>query len=286
MPKTRLTTRFAGSIQPTRGKQVDYYDATVRGFVLRVSPGGRKAWGVLYRRGRFKRRLSLGEFPGLGLADARQNAREVLSRIALGGDPAVDRIADRSAMTFSELSTRYLDLHARHKRSGREDARIISVELLPHWRQLLAKEVTRRDVRELLRQILDRPAPIMANRTLALVRKMFNFAIDEELLHVNPAQRVKRLAPERPRDRVLTEDEIRQVWSVLDAESALIASAVRLMLLTAQRSGEVLSMRWKDVDLLSRVVDDTVSSRQERSIPQSATFCARPADIALPARNG
>ena len=272
MPKTRLTTRFVGSVQPTSGKQVDYYDATVKGFVLRVSPGGKKTWGVFYRRGRSNRRLTLGDFPRLGLADARQRAREALSRIALGGDPAVDRAADRKAMTFSELSTSYLDLHACHKRSGREDARIIRVELLPQWRRLLAKEITRRDVRELLRRIADRPAPIMANRTLALVRKMFNFAIEEELVRDNPAQRVKRPAPERPRDRVLSEDEIRTVWSALESESAVISSAIRLMLLTAQRSGEVLSMQWVNVDLLSgwwTIPSDRSKNGQSHRVPLS-----------------
>ncbi len=80
-----------------------------------------------------------------------------------------------------------------------------------------AKEITRREVRQLLEEIADR-APIMANRPLALIRKMFNFAIERDWVEANPCQGIKRLAPERQRDRVLSDDEIRRFWAALEEE--------------------------------------------------------------------
>lgn len=113
-----------------------------------------------------------------------------------------------------------------------------------------AKEITRRDVRNLLEEIAER-APIMANRTLALIRKMYNFAIERDWVEANACQGIKWLAPERQRDRVLSEDEIRRFWAALDEEHPITAALFRLRLLTAQRGGEVHGATWDEMDLQS-----------------------------------
>ena len=95
-------------------------------------------------------------------------------------------------------------------------------------------------------------APIMANRTLALVRKMFNFAIERDWLEANPCHMVKRPGTEKQRDRVLNDDEIRRVWSALDKEESMIAALFRLRFLTAQRGGEVQGASWAEIDLENR----------------------------------
>jgi integrase len=91
----------------------------------------------------------------------------------------------------------------------------------------------------------------MANRTLALVRKMFNFAIERDWLEANPCHMVKRPGVEKPRDRVLSEDEIKRVWAALDREHDIVAALFRLRLLTAQRGGEVQGAAWSEIDLVS-----------------------------------
>jgi len=118
------------------------------------------------------------------------------------------------------------------------------------WGSRKVKDIQRRDVRELLDEIAAR-APIMANRTLALVRKMFTFAIEHDWLEANPCQMIKRFAPERQRDRVLSEDEVRALWKAPDSEGAIIAAVFRFRLLTAQRGGEVLGAAWDEMDLTS-----------------------------------
>ncbi|MGE0447652.1 MAG: tyrosine-type recombinase/integrase [Vicinamibacterales bacterium] len=89
----------------------------------------------------------------------------------------------------------------------------------------------------------------MANRTLALVRKMFNFAIERDWVEHNPCHMLKRAAPERQRDRVLTEDEIRAVWTAAGEEQPIIRALFRLRLLTAQRGGELHGASWAEIDL-------------------------------------
>lgn len=157
-------------------------------------------------------------------------------------------------MTFGEVARHYLDRHARpKKRSWREDARILARDVLPRWARRRARDVTARDVRRLLDAIVDRGAPIQANRTLAVVRRVFTWAAapDRALVPqaLNPCRGLERPAPERQRERVLSSDELRALWRALDAESLPVASLFRLYLLTAQRDGEVRTMKWSDVDL-------------------------------------
>jgi integrase len=116
------------------------------------------------------------------------------------------------------------------------------------WGIRRIKDIKRRDVRELLDEIVERGAPIMANRTLALVRKMFNFAIEREWLESNPCQMIKRPAPDRQRRRVLNEEEVRAVWKALDEEHPIIAALFRIRLLTAQRGSEVHGASWEEID--------------------------------------
>ena len=119
-------------------------------------------------------------------------------------DPGRQKIDDRRAETFSDLAREYIERHASKKRSGREDVRLLNgsphkkktgkvphVPLVTRWGPRRIKDIKRRDVRELLDEVATR-APIMANRTLALVRKMFNFAIEHEWLEANPCHMVKR----------------------------------------------------------------------------------------------
>jgi len=139
-----------------------------------------------------------------------------------------------------------------------------STELLPVWQHRKLAEITRRDVRDLLAKIVERPAPIMANRVWALVNRIFNFAIEQDWLDTgNPATRITKQT-ETSRGRVLTDDELRALWTALESCKTLtragepstgpaippmIARGLQVLLLTAQRPGEVFRMRWRDVDL-------------------------------------
>ncbi len=248
--RARLTHRAVATFKPPSVGVLDIWDETLTGFGVRVASSGLKTFHVRYRAkgARKRRRLKLGVFPTLSLAQARGLARKKLSEAELGQDPAGERAAERRAPTFQALAELYLEKHAVHKRSGREDRRIIEKELFPRWRQMHAKAIKRPDVFALLDPITER-APIMSNRVLACARKVFNFGVVRGLVEVNPCALVPAPAKERQRDRVLSEAEIREVWRDLANEQIFVASVLRLRLLTAQRGGEVLAMRWEDLDI-------------------------------------
>jgi integrase len=206
----------------------------------------------MYRHGGRLRRLTLGTYPPLTLADARDKAKAALHSAGLGGDPAADKKAERLAETIAELADGYLNMHAKpHKRSWREDERLLNREILPRWRNRKVRDVKRRDIIALLDAIVERGAPIQANRVLALTRKMFNWGISRDILEVNPCAQVKHPGNEQQRQRVLTEAEIRSVWLAFEQVGPLLGRIFQLRLLTAQRGAEVQAMRWKDVDLSS-----------------------------------
>lgn len=262
MPIRKLTARGVETLQPDPETFLELWDTDVPGFGIRVSPAGLKTWFVRYRHAGRRRRMKIGTFPALSLGKARERARKELAQAELGKDPAAVKAEGRTAPTFRKLAEKYLELHAPKKRSFREDRRILTKELLPKWGGTQAKEIRRADVIELLDVIAERPAPIMANRTLALARKVYNFGIKRGIVEANPCALVERPGEEKRRDRVLSDTEIATLWRELDATEKRkgrkrpvricpedAAAVFRLRLLTAQRGGEVLGMRWDELDL-------------------------------------
>ncbi len=144
-----------------------------------------------------------------------------------------------------------------HKRSWGEDRRKLSAEVLDAWGDLAVHEISRRQVRELVDGINRRGHPVQANRTRALLHKLFAWAVEQDILQVNPAAGTPRPGgseQHRQRDRVLTADELRAFWAVTEpgadeAMTAPMSAFWRLRLITAQRAGEVVAIQWDDLDL-------------------------------------
>src|SRR2546422_2372297 len=166
----------------------DLRDGGQRGLVLTVLPSGSKQWTARYRFGGRHRRLVLGDYPAVSLSKARNLAADIRIAVRNGQDPVAERKAAKapSEDTVAALSADYLKKHARKfKRSAAEDERILNVYVLPSWKDRAVKEITRRDVRALVEAIADRGAPVMANRVLAIIRKMLNFAVGHEWIEAN-----------------------------------------------------------------------------------------------------
>jgi integrase len=228
-----------------------------RGFGIRVKPDGTKIFFYGYDSPvtGARRFLTLGEYPGLSLKDATIKHGEAYKLVKAGGDPLeVKHQASedhRKAPTVKTLCGEYIERHAKKfKRSWETDERILNHDVIPAWGNRKAAEITKRDVVLLLEKIVDRGAPGMANNVFALVRKMFNFAIEKDILQQTPCYGVKRPAPTNQKDRSLTEPEIKTFWSNLDAcaMSAEIRDALKLILITAQRPGEVIGMNASEID--------------------------------------
>ena len=144
-------------------------------------------------------------------------ARDELHAVSHGADPATLKHARRKAETFDELAAFYMERWAKpRKRSWKADDNLLRRRILPTWRRRAIADITRRDVRELVQTVADAGAPVVANRVAAPISKMFSFALDWDLVTVNPAVRIPRHAREQARDRVLTEEEIRALWAAFD----------------------------------------------------------------------
>jgi len=241
-----------------KGSRFELMDADVPGLGLRVLPTGRKFWFLRYGPRGGRRRITFGEYPALSLAKARDKARELLAGVKVHDrDPMAERKAAREARkkaktaTFAALAALYVEEHAKRKkrlRAWKEDERKLRVEVLPVWGSRQTAEIRRADVRELLERIAAERGGVCANRTRTLICRVFNFGIERERVEANPVYGVKRVHVEAPRERVLTEDELRVLWPLFDRLQPAVAAAWRLVLLTAQRPGEVLSMRWCDLE--------------------------------------
>lgn len=278
MAKKRLTDR-AVKLLKARSERYEVWDSSSPGFGVRVSPAGRKSFVYLYRFEGRPRRMTLGVYASSGhqrasLARARTlyaNAREMLEEE--GRDPGTELVtqkrARREAATVNDLADEYLEKWAKpRKRSWKEDERLLNSNVLPFIGRKKAADVMRRDIVLILDTIIDRGAPISANRTLAVVRKMFRFGITRDLVPHNPCEAVQAPGKENQRDRVLSADEIAAVWKLLKGTDLDMTAGTRcclqLILVTAQRRREVVQARWADIDLAAGwwVIPETVAKNK------------------------
>ena len=252
--RVTFTARSIGHIAPET-QPVDWFDASTPGLALRVTPGGARTWYAFYRKGRTSRRVKLGTWPALELSQARTLARQTRVRVETeGADPAHERHAARAVFTVGDLARLYIETHAKtHKRTWREDQWKLNKYVLPAWTSRPVAEITRTDVHALLDAIVGGGTPIAANRVKALISKMWNVAVDRGHADMNPCYRMAKPAPERARSTVLSDDDLRALWTALDAAPGAAADAIRLRLLTGQRGGDVHRMRWADADLQTGV---------------------------------
>jgi integrase len=261
--------------KPPPTGQVDHWDKALPSFGMRVSSGGARTWVVMYRYNGIKRRMKLGRYPLKSLADARDEAREALRKAEKGLDPAAERkMLTARAETVQELADLYIEQYAKkRKRSWYKDDQILKREVLPVIGRKRIIDVTRQDVREILQQIMDREAPIRANHTLEVVRKMYNWAIETRDLSVtNPAALMTKPGKAHSRRRYLKGDEMKLLWASFTPQ--LLGrdgpAAFMLLALTAQREMEVLRMRWTDVDfeeLVWTIPADHAKNELEHVIP-------------------
>lgn len=229
-----------------------------KGLGMRVSKTGRKSWVYVYHYAGKSRRMTFGIYPSIGVADVRVLHAAAVKDVTEGRDPGsavqAERLAQNQAITVQGLADEYLRLHAVKKRSGQEDRRMLLRDVLPAWGSVKANEIARRDVIRLLDQVVERGAPIAANRVLALVRKMFNFGIERSLIDANPCDRVKPPSARVVRERTLSLEEIRAFWHGLASSKMAeeIKLALKFQLVTAQRKGEIAKAEWSEVDFESR----------------------------------
>ena len=258
MPVVNLTDKKLKSLKP-ENERVEYWDDSLPGFGVRVTPNGEKTFCVMYRIGGRQRRFSLGTYPQIPLAKARDMARDAFEAVRKGKDPVQEKKVQEAesirarlgAKTFARLAQQYLEEYAKlNKKSWKEDEKIINHLLKPEFGTLNVKEITRTHVRSFLQRMAAR-AKVHANRAHACLRKIFNWAIKEEIVDLagNPASGITRPGgKEIPKERALSDAEMKALWRDLDKETSQASDVLRLILLTGQRPGEVMGARWEEID--------------------------------------
>jgi integrase len=281
MPTYALTAATVNQLQRTsvpKTGRLEVWDSKTPGLCLRIGANGAASWSFRYRprTGSGYQRVTLGALPAVGLADAREQANRLRVAVAGGGDPQRQRKAERAAaanaFSFDRLAQRYLDEYARpRKASWRNDESYLK-RPRQAWGERDAASISRRDAIELLDEI-KATAPVSANRTQSVLVTLFNWAVEDQLLDLNPIAGLKKRGVEgTAKDRTLSDAEIAVLWQELEPGNGLddeIASALRIVLLTGVRPGEAAgALRRELVDL-----DDAKKARWE--IPADRTKARR-----------
>lgn len=255
MPTKKLTDLFVERVKPPASGRIEFFDAAFGSLALRVTAGGHKSWSLFYRAGGRLRRFTLGNYPAFKPADARRKSSRILEKVGQGVDPLAEKKAQRYARTpeqetFAALVQDYLERYAKKNTAAStyaETKRILEGDDLKAWQKRPLASITRRDVIEVIDTIASR-AEVQANRTLAKLKAVFNWAVEKDRITVSPIKDVKPPNKEEARDRVLSDDEIRWFWTACDATGWPFGPMDQLLLLTAQRRDEVAGMEWDEID--------------------------------------
>ena len=290
-----LTVKGLEAIKPSAARQ-EVPDGLVPGLYFVMQPSGGASWAVRYRAGRVPKKLTLGRYPAIELGDARELAKTALIAVASGRDPAEEKKAtrlageDRTQNLVENVVTDFINRYAKKNTrpaTWAETERIFNAYVLPKfkgkaaWKGREIGSITRRDILALLDALVDSGAPVMANRTLAAVRRFFAWCVDVDILAASPCGGIKAPSPEQSRDRSLSDDELRLVIGACKADGWPFGPFIRLLLLTAQRRDEVADMQWREIDLRdeAKAVWTIPAERTKNGIAQIVPLC--PQAVAL-----
>jgi integrase len=243
----KLTDARVKALKP-RKSRYEVWDG--RGFGVRVAPSGRKSFVFVYHFNGRPRRMTFGHYPATTLADANQALADAIKLLDKNIDPGevavAKRKSEREAETFKELVYMWIERWAKRERKRWEEAKMtLEYDAIPALGNRKVRDIKRKDIIRLLDKIMDREAPTAANRNLQLLRQLFRFAIQRDMIESSPCEAIDYPAKETPRDRVLDEGELRVFLKQLPEVG--LSRTLQLVLLfcltTGQRRGEVVNAR-------------------------------------------
>ena len=186
MAAVKLTETGVKNLKPTSDKREEIPDALLPGLYLIVQPSGVKSWAVRYRCNGKPGKYTLGKYPVIKLGDAREQARDVLNMAAKGDDPSAEKRRTKEAPSdavedvVEDYIKRYVEVNTK-PRSAVETNRALRQRIVPAWRGRSIRDITRRDIIDLLEDIAVE-APATANRTKATISGLFNWCLDRGIL--------------------------------------------------------------------------------------------------------
>ena len=275
-----FTTKGVEAIKPDPVKRIELPDPALSGLYLVVQAGGAKSWALRYRYAGKPAKLTLGRWPLMGVGDARTAATDALEEVEHGRNPAVAKKAAKADQREAQLTERdkvktlieqFDKRHLSKLRSGAGVRRALDVHVVGAWGDRDIHEISKRDVIDLLDAIADSGRETTANRVRAYASKFFNWAVERDIIPVNPAHGVKPVAKEVSRDRVLSDDEIRWLWLAGDKLGYPWGPFAKVLLLTGQRRQEVAGMTCGELSGdLWHLPADRVKNAKPHDVPLSA----------------
>ena len=261
-----LTQLTLNSLRPG-DKRREIPDAKCPGLQHIIQPSGSRSWALRYKVGGKSAKLTLGPYPLIGLADARDRATIAKGQIIRGEDPAAEKrakveavkakaIEDQQPVDLIESIARiYVTRYAKPQlrpHSVRLIEGMLARNILPKWGKRRLSSITKREIAAFNDDLADR-APVAANRTLSLLKSMSRWAVGRGLVDASPFAGIEKPTQETPRDRVLDSAEIAALMTALDGESYPVKELVTVLLLTGARRSEVAEAKWSEFDLEARV---------------------------------
>jgi integrase len=233
-------------------------DRGARGLYLLVQPSGLKSWACRYRVDGKPVKLTIGSFPAVSLAEARQLAATALADVARGNDPAAakrEAKKDHGQDTVERLAAMFIEQHVRRKtRKGTQIGveATFRREVLPVWGSRPITDIRRRDIADLVNAIA-MTRPVLANRVLAHLSRFFKWCVGRDYIAGSPCIGVERPSAETARNRCLTDDELRSFWAATDTLPAPWGDVFKLLVLSGGRREEIIQLQWREIDLRHRL---------------------------------
>ena len=286
-----LTVAGIKALRP-RAERYEVKDDAITGCYVEVWPSGAVSYRLRYRFNGKSKKLIFGRFDvdEGGLSKVRAKAREARNRLGEGIDPASEKRAARAARALAAgqaeaiaepappppdlvetVAAEFIERSAKpNTRDWRETQRLLERNIVAHWRGRRLSEISKVDIHAALDAMIDRGAPVGANRVLAQLRKMCRWAMSRGLIERSPCEGIDKPSSETKRDRVLDDRELAQVWRACEALGFPFGPLTQMLILTGQRRGEVGGMAYSELDLegaLWTLPAARVKNKRQHAVP-------------------
>ena len=251
----RFTDNYIKNLKPKEKRDEKYEGG---GFGIFIYPTGSKTWIYRYKIDNKKDYIIIGHYPAMSLADAKKKFidLQVMRRDGINPKQALLREEESHKNTVKDLVLNwYTNYIERHRKQPLQIKQQIDADIIPTLGDKELHTIQPRDITKVLDKIVKRGSPVHANKVLSALKQAFNYALSRGELTVNPAANIRARdigGQEKPRDRYLTLDEVKTIWLFLDSNknaiSIQIKNAIKIILLTGVRTGELRLATWKELD--------------------------------------
>jgi integrase len=266
-----LNDKKIASLKPET-RRLEYWDTLLPGFGIRITPNGRKSFFVMCRSRGKQKRITLGHYPMTPLSDARCKAQEKL-RLAYEGKLLEG--SEQKILSVADAFDLFVELYAKRKNKDWKSTQSrMRHTFIKEYRCFNIRDITRQDIITLIDKIVARKAPIQANRVLAATSKFLKWCAERGYIEHSPAVNIPKPARENPRDRVLTDDELKKIWDCSNDLGYPFGAILQILILTGQRKGEVSGMRWSELDIKEKIwtiPKERAKNGRTHTVPLSAS---------------